>query len=65
MWNRALFNPLGPLNHTNGASVTDPNAKARQVDNMRRIADGLTNPKDAALVRAYANELAEARRADR
>ena len=62
---RSALQSIRALNHTNGASVTDPNAKARQVDNMRRIADGLTNPKDAALVRAYANELAEARRADR
>ena len=45
--------------------MTESKVKARKVDNMRRIADGLTNPKDAALVRDYANELAAAGEAAR
>ena len=45
--------------------MTETKVKARKVDNMRRIADGLTNPKDAALVRDYANELAAAGKAAR
>jgi hypothetical protein len=40
--------------------VTDPKTNAGRARDLRRLADGLTNPKDAELVRAYANELAAA-----
>ena len=45
--------------------MTDPKVKARRAADMRRIADTMTNPKDADLVRTYANELAAEGRDDR
>ena len=41
--------------------MTDTKSKDRKVESMRRIAEAMTNPKDAELVRTYANELAAAR----
>ena len=36
--------------------------KARRADDMRRIAETMTNPKDAEMVRTYASELDAATR---
>ena len=59
------LSPFGPLSRLNGAQVTKRKIKAHRADDMRRIADSLTNPKDAELVRKYANELATADSASR
>jgi hypothetical protein len=48
-----------------GTIVTNPRVKTRKAEDLRRIADTLTDPKDAELVRAYAAEIAAAGKADR
>ena len=50
----------GIINYLAGALSMSPNSDKHLADNLRAIAETLTDPKDAELVRAYAAEISDA-----